>query len=91
MKSKNSYLALPGAIFMGISLGLVIVYTLVVSFWSMKGFIMVPSWTVQNYVKIFLNWRFLSTILFTIKEALIVLAIVLIISYPVAYFLSQEW
>jgi putative spermidine/putrescine transport system permease protein len=89
MKSKNSYLALPGAIFMGISLGLVIVYTLVVSFWSMKGFIIVPSWTVQNYVKIFLNWRFLSTILFTIKEALIVLAIVLIISYPVAYFLAR--
>jgi putative spermidine/putrescine transport system permease protein len=89
MKSKNSYLAVPGAIFMGISLGIVIVYTLLVSFWSMKGFIMVPSWTVQNYVKIFLNWRFLSTILFTIKEVLIVLAIVLIISYPVAYFLAR--
>lgn len=89
MKNKTSYLAVPGAIFMVISLGLVIVYTLVVSFWSMKGFIMVPSWTVENYVKIFLNWRFLSTILFTIKETFILLAIVLIISYPVAYFLAR--
>jgi len=82
MKSKAAYLAVPGAVFMFISLGLVIVYTLVVSFWSMKGFIMVPSWTVENYVKIFLNWSFLSTILFTIKETFILLVIVLIISYP---------
>ena len=89
MKSKAAYLAVPGAVFMFISLGLVIVYTLVVSFWSMKGFIMVPSWTVENYVKIFLNWSFLSTILFTIKETFILLVIVLIISYPVAYFLAR--
>ena len=89
MKFKTSYLALPGAIFMGLSLGLVIIYTLLVSFWSMKGFIMVPNWTLGNYVRIFSNWYFISTILFTVREAFMILALVLIISYPVAYFLAR--
>ena len=89
MKFKTSYLALPGAIFMGLSLGLVIIYTLLVSFWSMKGFIMVPNWTLGNYVRIFSNWYFISTILFTIREVFMILALVLIISYPVAYFLAR--
>ena len=74
---------------MGLSLGLVIIYTLLVSFWSMKGFIMVPNWTLGNYVRIFSNWYFISTILFTIREAFMILALVLIISYPVAYFLAR--
>jgi putative spermidine/putrescine transport system permease protein len=89
MKSRTAYLVLPGAIFMGGSLGLVIVYTLIVSFWSMKGFLIVPRWTFENYVKIFSSWDFLSTILFTLGETFIILAIVLIISYPVAYFLAR--
>jgi len=89
VKFKTSYLALPGAIFMGLSLGLVIIYTLLVSFWSMKGFIMVPNWTLGNYVRIFSNWYFISTILFTIREVFMILALVLIISYPVAYFLAR--
>jgi len=89
VKFKTSYLALPGAIFMGLSLGLVIIYTLLVSFWSMKGFIMVPNWTLGNYVRIFSNWYFISTILFTVREAFMILALVLIISYPVAYFLAR--
>ncbi|NIQ40153.1 MAG: ABC transporter permease subunit [Proteobacteria bacterium] len=89
MKSKTPYLAIPGTVFVGVSLGLVIIYTLVVSFWSMKGFIMVPSWTLKNYVEIFSNWLFHSTILFTIRETFIILGIILIISYPVAYFLAR--
>ena len=60
-----------------------------VSFWSMKGFVLVPDWSLKNYLQIFTNWSFAKTILFTIKEAFLVLALVMIVSYPVAYFLAR--
>jgi putative spermidine/putrescine transport system permease protein len=89
MKVKSFYLAVPGILFMGVSLGIVIVHTLIISFWSMKGFLLVPSWTLGNYVKILLSWDFLSIIFYTLRITFSVLAIVLIIGYPVAYFLAR--
>ena len=89
MNLKRTHLVIPGAVFMAVTIGIIIIYTLIVSFWSMKGFVLVPDWSFKNYIQIFTNWSFAKTILFTIKETLLVLALVLIISYPVAYFLAR--
>jgi len=89
MKLKSSYLAFPGVIFMGSCLGIIIMNTVIVSLWTMKGFLMIPDWTLNNYLAIFSTRDFFYTILFTLKETFIVLAIVLIVSYPVAYFLAR--
>jgi len=89
MKVKSSYLVLPGVIFMGASLGLVVANTILVSFRAMKGFIMLPGWSLINYIHIFSNWDFLWSVLLTLRTTFVVLAIALIISYPVAYFLAR--
>ena len=89
MKVKNSYLVLPGVIFMGASLGLVVANTILVSLRAMKGFILLPGWTLINYIRIFSNWDFLWSVLLTLRTTLVVLAIALVISYPVAYFLAR--
>lgn len=89
MKIRQTHLVLPGTLFMTVTMGIVIIYTLMVSFWSMKGFVLVPDWSLKNYIQIFTNWSFAKTIFFTIKETFLVLALVLIVSYPVAYFLVR--
>jgi putative spermidine/putrescine transport system permease protein len=89
MKVKSSYLVLPGVIFMGASLGLVVANTILVSLRAMKGFILLPGWTLINYIRIFSNWDFLWSVLLTLRTTFVVLALALIISYPVAYFLAR--
>jgi putative spermidine/putrescine transport system permease protein len=89
MKAKSPYLVIPAVVFMGVTLGLVVINTLTVSFRAMRGFIILPGWSLKNYVNIFSNWDFFRSVLLTLKTTFIVLAIVLIISYPVAYFLAR--
>lgn len=60
----------------------------IVSFWNFNGFAMSPGFTLNNYLGIFTSTVYLSTYLNTFKFAAIVWLICLLISYPVAYFLS---
>lgn len=60
----------------------------VVSFWNFNGFAMTPGFTLSNYLGIFSSKVYLATYLNTFKFAAIVWLICLLISYPVAYFLS---
>ncbi len=60
----------------------------VVSFWNFNGFAMTPGFTLNNYLGIFTSQVYLATYLNTFKFAAIVWLVCLLISYPVAYFLS---
>lgn len=60
----------------------------VVSFWNFNGFAMTPGFTLNNYLGIFTSKVYLATYVNTFKFAAIVWLVCLLISYPVAYFLS---
>jgi putative spermidine/putrescine transport system permease protein len=60
----------------------------VVSFWDFNGFAMTPGFTLNNYLGIFSSKVYLATYLNTFKFAVIVWLLCLLISYPVAYYLS---
>ncbi|MFB2921074.1 ABC transporter permease [Aerosakkonema funiforme] len=60
----------------------------IVSFWNFNGFAMSPGFTFNNYLGIFTSKVYLATYLNTLKFASLVWAVCLLISYPVAYFLS---
>ena len=60
----------------------------VVSFWNFNGFAMSPGFTLNNYLGIFTSKVYLATYLNTFKFATLVWLLCLLISYPVAYFLS---
>lgn len=60
----------------------------VVSFWNFNGFAMTPGFTLNNYLGIFTSRVYLATYLNTFKFVAIVWLVCLLISYPVAYFLS---
>ncbi len=60
----------------------------VVSFWNFNGFAMFPGFTLNNYLGIFTSRVYLATYLNTLKFAFLVWLVCLLISYPVAYFLS---
>ncbi|MFB2894266.1 ABC transporter permease [Aerosakkonemataceae cyanobacterium BLCC-F50] len=60
----------------------------VVSFWNFNGFAMSPGFTLNNYLGIFTSKVYLATYLNTLKFAFLVWLVCLLISYPVAYFLS---
>lgn len=60
----------------------------VVSFWNFNGFAMFPGFTLNNYLGIFTSKVYLATYLNTLKFAFLVWLVCLLISYPVAYFLS---
>jgi putative spermidine/putrescine transport system permease protein len=59
-----------------------------VSFWDFNGYTMSPAFTFSNYQSIFTSGTTLSTYINTFKFGIIVWLTCLLISYPVAYFLS---
>lgn len=81
-------LAAPQTLVLLLFLVLPIVAIVIVSFWSFTGYSMVPGFTLANYINIFTSKVTLSTYLNTFKFAAVVWLICLLISYPVAYFLS---
>jgi putative spermidine/putrescine transport system permease protein len=82
------WLAAPQTLIFLLFLVLPIAAIVVVSFWNFNGFAMTPGFTLGNYLGIFSSRVYLATYLNTLKFAAIVWLICLLISYPVAYFLS---
>ncbi|HEY9620512.1 MAG TPA: ABC transporter permease [Crinalium sp.] len=60
----------------------------VISFWKFNGFTSVPGFTLNNYIGIFSSPVYLKTYLNTFKFAFLVWLACVVISYPVAYYLS---
>jgi len=58
---------------------------LVYSFWQLKGFEIVPEWTLKNYVQVANNPVYIKLIARSIGIGLITACITVVLSYPVAY------
>jgi len=88
-KALQPYLLIsPQTLVFLLFLVLPIAVIVVVSFWNFNGFAMSPGFTLNNYLGIFTSKVYLATYLNTLKFAAIVWLVCLLISYPVAYFLS---
>lgn len=81
-------LAAPQTLVLILFLVIPIALIVMVSFWNFNGFAMTPGFTLSNYLGIFSSKVYLATYLNTFRFAAIVWLVCLLISYPVAYFLS---
>ncbi len=73
------------AIFMGVSLFGVAIFSL----WKTHGMVMKADWTLANYHSVLLDLTNLQTLGFTIRETILVLLLVWLVSYPIAYFTAR--
>ncbi|MEG3988609.1 ABC transporter permease [Microcoleus sp. MOSTC5] len=88
-KALQPYLLVsPQTLVLLLFLVLPIAAIITVSFWNFNGYSMVPGFTLANYITVFTSKVTVATYLNTFKFAAIVWLICLLISYPVAYFLS---
>jgi spermidine/putrescine transport system permease protein len=73
-----------------VGLFLVLPYALMLvhSFWQVRDGFIVHQWTLQNYAKLFQNPVYVGVLLRTIRIAATVTFLSLILSYPVAYYMS---
>ncbi len=93
MQSKKGsliLLLLPASLIIGIIFLLPFVFLLVQSFWTYESsFVSKPILTFANYAKIFQDTYYLEVYLRTIKLSLISTGITLLLSYPLARFISR--
>lgn len=68
-----------------IPLAIVFVY----SFWTVRNLQLVPTWTLQNYLKFFQTDTYLRTFLKTVVMAVLVTAAGIGMAFPFAYFLAR--
>jgi putative spermidine/putrescine transport system permease protein len=88
-KGLQPYLLVsPQTIVLLLFLVLPIAAIIIVSFWNFNGYSMVPGFTLANYITVFTSKVTVATYLNTFKFTAIVWLLCLLISYPVAYFLS---
>ena len=82
---SNWLLLLPGTLWMAVFVGVPVVSILLFSFWK-SGFAgLAPNYNLQNYVNILKSGTFWSITLWTYEVVLMVLAGVIVLSYPAAY------
>ncbi|NJR41036.1 MAG: ABC transporter permease [Leptolyngbyaceae cyanobacterium CSU_1_4] len=88
-KALQPYLLVsPQTIVLLLFLVLPIAAIIIVSFWNFNGYSMIPGFTLANYITVFTSKVTIATYLNTFKFTGIVWFICLLISYPIAYFLS---
>lgn len=88
-KATQPYLlAAPQTLVFLLFLVLPIVAIFIVSFWNFNGYTMTPGFTFNNYLSVLTSPTTVATYLNTFKFAAFVWLICVLISYPVAYFLS---
>jgi ABC-type spermidine/putrescine transport system permease subunit I len=89
-KGSLILLLLPASLIIGIIFLLPFVFLLVQSFWTYESsFVSKPVFTFANYAKIFQDTYYLEVYLRTIKLSLISTGITLLLSYPLARFISR--
>lgn len=78
-------LVLPGTLWMALFVGAPVASIILFSFWK-SGFAgLTPNYNIQNYLNILKSGTFWSITLWTYEVVLMVLAGVVVLSYPVAY------
>lgn len=82
-------LALPGMAFLVAFLVLPLVSIVVFSFWRTESYVMIHDWNVQNYAELLSNRTYLTFLGRSLVMAIIVSAICLAYSWPVALFIAR--
>jgi len=58
---------------------------LIYSFWQLRGFAILPQWTLKNYVQVVQNPVYITLIVRSIAIGLVTALVTVVLSYPVAY------
>jgi spermidine/putrescine transport system permease protein len=87
-RAYKSIVSLPPLLWVGLFLVLPYALMLVHSFWQVRDGFIVHQWTLQNYAKLFQNPVYAGVLLRTMRIAASVTFLSLILSYPVAYYMS---
>lgn len=82
-------LALPGMAFLVAFLVLPLVSIVVFSFWRTESYVMIHDWNVQNYAELLSNRTYLTFLGRSLVMAIVVSAICLAYSWPVALFIAR--
>ena len=82
--------ASPAAVWQFVFMALPLVAMLVMSFWTSNPSTLklVPGFTLDNYVKFFTSRAYVDLLLKTIRIATISVILIIVVSYPVAYYIS---
>jgi spermidine/putrescine transport system permease protein len=72
-------------VYMVLLFALPIFVFLIYSFWQLKGFEIIPEWTLKNYVQVVNNPVYIKLITRSIGIGLITASVTVVLSYPVAY------
>jgi len=83
-------LILPQTIWICFFLVIPLVSIVIFSFWTYTGSDMTADFTLKNYIDWFSSVTYVKTLLVTLKLTGIVLALTLVIGYPIAYFLTFQ-
>ena len=83
-------LILPQTIWIVLFLIFPLIMILVFSFMTYTGSGIESVFTLKNYLDFFSSTKFLATLLLTLKFTVIVIALTLLVGYPVAYFLTFQ-
>jgi putative spermidine/putrescine transport system permease protein len=86
-RSPISYaLALPAALWMLAALVIPTLFIVWVSFWAARGFSLASPLSLINYAKFFERPAYVQVLLDTLQQALILMAVTLVLGYGIAYF-----
>lgn len=90
-RSPVSYaLALPAAVWMLAALVIPTLFIVWVSFWATRSFSLESPLSVINYAKFFQRPAYVKVLLDTLQQALILMAITLVLGYCIAYFVVVQ-
>ena len=88
--NRTTWLLLaPGMVWVALFLVAPLVMMLYVSFWTQTTFTIEPTMTMKSWVSFFTSETYFGALLRTIRIWLTVLAVTLLIGYPVALFIGQ--
>jgi putative spermidine/putrescine transport system permease protein len=84
------WLIAPSALWLLLFLVIPLLSIFVFSFWKYSGHGMEPGFTFEHYKSFFTSTIYLTTFLTTLRYTLVVMAICLLLGYPIAYFLAMQ-
>jgi len=87
-RTYKTLVSLPPVLWVGLFLLLPYALMLVHSFWMVRDGVIVHQWSLQNYSKLFENPLYLDVLFRTMRIAVSVTLLSLLLGYPLAYYMS---
>jgi len=85
---KGYALVAPATMLIILGLAAPILFMVLISFWTQTNFDLIPSFSTENYERIFERGTFTALFLKTVGIASLVTIITVVLSFPVAYFIA---